>query len=94
MRLQRNISLMLGNRDSSAYGVHAVELAGGAELATLMEKATTGPVEKATEGCSGGQGGPRAREGHGRREAQWREKGGWPWRVGGTMQREEDGQPR
>jgi hypothetical protein len=43
---QRNISLLLGNGGSSVCEVHRVELAGGEELATLVEKAATGPVEK------------------------------------------------
>jgi hypothetical protein len=42
-----------------------VELAGGAELAALVEKAAAGPVEKGAAGL-------RTREGHGRREARWR----------------------
>jgi hypothetical protein len=40
-----------------------VEFAGGTELASLVEKATTGPVKKAAVGHSGGEDGSRAREG-------------------------------
>jgi hypothetical protein len=42
-----------------------VELTGGAKLAALVEKATTGPVEKAAAG-------PCAGEDRGGREAHWR----------------------
>jgi hypothetical protein len=42
-----------------------VELAGGVELAASVEKATIGPMERATTG-------PRALEGHDGREAWWR----------------------
>jgi hypothetical protein len=46
-----------------------------------MEKATTGPVEKATEGCSGGQGGPRKAGGRGGQEAPCR-GGRWAAALG------------
>jgi hypothetical protein len=42
-----------------------VKLAGGAELAALVEKGAAGPVEKGAAGL-------RTREGHSRREARWR----------------------
>jgi hypothetical protein len=44
---------------------NGVELAGGAELATLVEKVVTGPVEKAVVG-------PCVGEDRGGREARWR----------------------
>jgi hypothetical protein len=42
-----------------------VELASGAELAALVEKATIDPVEEATSGRFGGEDGPHVGEGHG-----------------------------
>jgi hypothetical protein len=41
-----------------------VEFAGGTELASLVEKVTTGSVKKAMVGHSGGEDGSCAREGH------------------------------
>ena len=49
-----------------------VELAGGTELAALVEMVATGPVEKAVTGRSNGEDGPRAGEGRGGLEAPWK----------------------
>jgi hypothetical protein len=79
MRFQRNISLLLGRMEARC-------LAGGAELAALVEKVAAGPAEKATCGSLWW----RRRAGG----AVEREEGGRPWRAGGAMEREEDGRPR
>ena len=65
IRFQRNISLLLGRMEAHRRVKFTdVELAGGADLAALMEKVAVGPVEKATVH-------PRAREAHGWREMRW-----------------------
>jgi hypothetical protein len=51
-----------------------VELTGGAEVAALVEKVVTGPMEKAATFRSGGKDGPRAEEGRSGQEAPWRER--------------------
>ena len=51
MRFQRNISLLFGRMEARRRVKFTdVELAGGADLAALVEKATVGPMEKAVVG--------------------------------------------
>jgi hypothetical protein len=51
MRFQRNISLLLGRMEASrSVEFIGVEHAGGAEITALVEKAMTGPLEKAATG--------------------------------------------
>jgi hypothetical protein len=80
-----------------------VELAGGAELATPVEKAATGSVKKVRAGRSG-EDGPRAgeghdrsgEEGHGKSRGRRRQTARWrrlPW-IEGAMERDKDRQPR
>jgi hypothetical protein len=55
MPFQYNISSLLGRIKTSRHvEFTGVEVIGDAKLATPVEKATTGPIEKVVVGCSGG----------------------------------------
>jgi hypothetical protein len=79
MRFYCNISLFLERMEARRrVEFTGAKLAGGTELAALLEKAAAGPVEKATAGRYGGEGEQESGGEEGGREVRWRR------RVGGA----------